>query len=300
MPNHILIGAMNPLYFVLLAISVYVEVFLGTGRGGLTPYLFAFNNNNAVPDGREQSKQMVQNVLSTEILNRPEFGGPEKKGHLGIRSMINLSATHTRNNGCTKDEKYLCGQWKSKGRVSDVYDDIEIPFPDAKVAGKLCIGGPWKYVVKENSGITNGWLLKHLVPNTCTGVSYSITVVLSKALLWFALRNVRNETYLPQDMTNHIRTAYAALQNDFSEGENPIQKILWVMAGHEQVTYLDGIGGGNDSGRKEGDIALRVTSQRDQLLAVHSKMLGIRRDIHQLNTALEAYQVHQRREFEIM
>ena len=111
------------------------------------------------------------------------------------------------------------------------------------------------------------------MPNIRTRVSDRIAVVLSNILLWFALCNVRNETYLPQGMTNSICTAYAALQNDFSEGENPIQKILWVMAGHEQVTYLDGIGGGNDSGRKEGDIALRVTSQRDQLLAVHSEML---------------------------
>ena len=44
-------GAMNPLYCILLAISVYMEVFLGTGRGGLNLYLLAFNNNNNVPAG---------------------------------------------------------------------------------------------------------------------------------------------------------------------------------------------------------------------------------------------------------
>ena len=34
----------------------------------MAPYLFAFNNNNNVPAGREKSKQMVHNVLRTDIL----------------------------------------------------------------------------------------------------------------------------------------------------------------------------------------------------------------------------------------
>ena len=108
---------MNPLYCVFLVIAVYIEVLLATGQGGLTPYLFAFNDKNAVPAGREQSKQMVHNVFRTEILNRPEFSGPEKKGRLGSHSVIKLYVVHIRNNGCTKDEKYPRGRWKSKGRV---------------------------------------------------------------------------------------------------------------------------------------------------------------------------------------
>ena len=114
-----------------------MEVFLVTGRGGMTPYLFAFNNNNDVTAGRGQSKQMVQNVLRTEMLNRPEYSVTENKGPLGIHSVRKLSATHTRKNGCTKDEKYLRVKWKAKGRVLDVYDDIEIPFPGAKLAGNI-------------------------------------------------------------------------------------------------------------------------------------------------------------------
>ena len=146
---------MNTLYFVFLEIDVYMEVFLGTGRGGLIPYLFAFNDNNNLPVGGKQSKHIVHNLLRTEILNRPEFSRPENKCPLGSHSVRKLSATHTRKNSFTEDEKDLRGRWKAKGRVSCVYDDIKIPFMDAKVVGKLCIGGPCKYVVKENSGITN-------------------------------------------------------------------------------------------------------------------------------------------------
>ena len=112
-------------------------------------------------------------------------------------------------------------------------------FLDAKVAAKLCIGGPCKYVVKENSGITNDWLLHNLVPNIHNRVSDGIAVILAKSLLWFALCGIQNETDIPQGMTNCIRTSYAALQNDLEEGENPMQKIFLVVTGHEGVTYID-------------------------------------------------------------
>ena len=48
---------------------------------------------------------MVHNVLRTEILNYPEFSGPEKKSTLGSYSVINMYIIHIRNNGCTKEEK---------------------------------------------------------------------------------------------------------------------------------------------------------------------------------------------------
>jgi hypothetical protein len=31
------------------------------------------------------------------------------------------------------------GQGTARGRVSDAYDDVELPYPDAEVAEKLCI-----------------------------------------------------------------------------------------------------------------------------------------------------------------
>ena len=130
---------------------------------------------------------MVHNVLRTEILNIPEFSGTEKKGHLVSHSVRKLYATHTRENGCTKYEKDLHGRWESKGRVLDVYNEIKIPFLDAKVAAKLCIGGPCKYVVRENIRIKNYWILQHVAPKICTRVSDGIAVVLENPLPWFAI-----------------------------------------------------------------------------------------------------------------
>ena len=78
---------------------------------------------------QDQSKHMVQDVLRTEKLNWPKFSFPEKKFPLGSHSVIHLSTTHTGNNGCTKDKKYLCAQWKSKGRVLDAYDNHRWDLP---------------------------------------------------------------------------------------------------------------------------------------------------------------------------
>jgi hypothetical protein len=68
-----------------------------------------------------------------------------------------------------------------KGRVSDVYDDIELPFPDAKVAGKLCVGGPCKYAIKDGSD------RRFSAPACCAkhmhSVSSRVAKVLAKPLL---------------------------------------------------------------------------------------------------------------------
>ena len=48
--------------------------------------------------------------------------------------------------------KKIKGMLKGRGRVSDIYDDIELPYPDAKVAEKLCIGRSCFYLIRENNG----------------------------------------------------------------------------------------------------------------------------------------------------
>ena len=43
-------------------------------------------------------------------------------------------------------------------RVGDRYDDVELPWPDTKLATFLCIGGPCKYKIKKDSGIDNSFI----------------------------------------------------------------------------------------------------------------------------------------------
>ena len=68
---------------------------------------------------------------------------------IGSHSICKPPATYARRNGCSKDDMDARGRWKSNERIVDIYIDCLIPFPDAKVASILCIGGPVKYMVRQ-------------------------------------------------------------------------------------------------------------------------------------------------------
>ena len=85
-PNQILIGAMEPFYCVLLALAIWLEIYLGAaGQGGLTPYVFRFNDDLCVSEGGEKASKFVQKIFSTEIFNWPQF--ITNKGPLGNHSI---------------------------------------------------------------------------------------------------------------------------------------------------------------------------------------------------------------------
>jgi len=132
------------------------------------------------------------------------FTGPDGTGvadHLGSHSIRKFAATHTRRCGCSKDDKDIRGRWKSKARVSDVYEDTELPYPDAKVAEKLCIGGPCFYLFPEELTNNNAesedectstvvmlktFILSNVVPNVRQRLPDSAALVLGKALATLA------------------------------------------------------------------------------------------------------------------
>ena len=72
-PNQILIGAMDPLYCVLLGLTMFLEIFIKSGRGQLTPYILGFNDDFRIPKGGKKAKDWVQTMLAEEEFNLPEF-----------------------------------------------------------------------------------------------------------------------------------------------------------------------------------------------------------------------------------
>ena len=195
MPNQILIGAMDPPYCVLLSLAVFLEIFIESGRGQLTPYIFGFNDDYRIPEGGKKAKDWVQNMLTEEVFHLPEFhiGGP-----VGTQSIRKYASTHSRKNGCSKDEKDICGRWKKGKHNLDAYDNIELPFADAKVAGKLCIGGPCKYAIKDGSSVTDAFLLQHVVPNIHKRFSADVALVLVKPLLSWMIFQMAAPTFPKQ------------------------------------------------------------------------------------------------------
>ena len=47
----------------------------------------------------------------------------------------------------------------------DTYIDSSTPYPDAKVAAVLCVGGAVKYVVREGSQVSSEFILTHISTN---------------------------------------------------------------------------------------------------------------------------------------
>jgi hypothetical protein len=288
-PNQILIGVMDLLYCVLLGLAVFLEIFIESGGGALlTPYVFGFSGDDTIPEGGNKARESVQTILATEIYNRPEFN--TAKGPLGTHSIQKLASTHARKNGCSNDKKDICGHWKKGQCVSDIDDAIELPFPDAKVAGMICIGGPCKHVVKEGSGVTDNFLLQHVVPNIRTWFPADVAKVLAKPLLWMIFSSERN--CLPQAMRDHIQTAYNNI-HVLPAGENSVKKILLVVTGNEGEVFLDEVG--NDQNQM-----FRQSNERDQLLALHSQISALRQAVEDLRAIQQQHRVEGRREFETL
>jgi hypothetical protein len=129
----------------------------------------------------------VQNIFGQKMFNWEEFLDDE--GPLGSHSIRKFGATHVCRCECSKDEKDIWGQWKGKGRVSDMYDDVALPYPDAIVAGKLCFGGACIYDNCDEYGafkksVINNVLLIIVVPNTKKKLPELVSLVLGQLLLW--------------------------------------------------------------------------------------------------------------------
>jgi hypothetical protein len=187
---------MDPMFCVLVGLGVWLEVFLG--RGGIaeqTPYIFGLNEDVRVPQGGDKIKDAVSDTFAKQVFNRPEVVTDD--GPLGTHSFQKFASTFCRRNRCSEDEKDLRGRWKRRAQTSDhVYDDVELNWPDAKVTSQLCVGGPCKYVVKEGAGVSNNFILQHVVPSICTRFSDEVALVLGKALLWLVISEENSYTFL--------------------------------------------------------------------------------------------------------
>lgn len=84
-----------------------------------------------------------------------------------------------------KDDTDYRGRWKNTRRQHETYADTSLAYVDAKVAAALCKGGVIAYLVDPGSGITDEWILQHVVPNLMRhGIELQVCKVLGRAMLW--------------------------------------------------------------------------------------------------------------------
>jgi hypothetical protein len=292
-PNQILIGAMDQNYCTLLGLAVALEVAMdAVDEGGLSPYVFGFSDDVTVPGGANKTKVQISTFLREKIFAHERF--LNAGGLCGSHSLRKYASTRARKSGASKDEKDTRGRWKKDKRTSDIYDDVDLPYPDAKVAGILCVGGPCKYVLKEGCGVTDNFILEHVVPNIRTRYSDAVALVLGKVLLWFVF-TPEGTAYLPQTLCERVRTAYSDVAT-LPADENPVKKVPLVISGHEGELYMDELG--NDG--VPNNVGRRLANEREQVLALHSQVAGLRREISGLKETLAEERLQQRREFQML
>jgi hypothetical protein len=111
-----------------------------------SPYVFTFSNDTMIPSGGLKANETAQTIFGQKVLRLEEF---QSGGLLGNHLTRRFASTHVRRCGISKDDKDTRGGWKGNRKVSDQYDDVELPYPNCKVAEKLCIGGPCFYLINS-------------------------------------------------------------------------------------------------------------------------------------------------------
>ena len=131
------------------------------------------------------------------------------------------------------------------------------------------------------------------MPHARTRVGDAAATILGRALLWYVFSD-HGQADVPPALFARINNAYQQLGNNLENNMNPVKKIPIVVSGHEGEVYMDEIpdeiihnpeaglnqnqgggnlvGGGNNLGGAFIDRPIR-----QQLLAIHSQLLGLRR-----------------------
>ena len=154
-----------------------------------------------------------------------------------------MPATFVRRCGVTKDEKDIRGRWKGTGRVSDMYDDIKLPYPDAKAAEKLCGGVSCTYVLEPTPAtMMNTFVLSHVVPNIRKQLPESACLLLGKALLWLICSLVADE-YIKIDFKRDVLWEWEQVRGaDFDAELKPIEMMAVTVSGHHGAVFIDMVG----------------------------------------------------------
>ena len=104
--------------------------------------------------------------------------------HLAWKFDVN----HGRGGDATRKDVDHRRRLKLRDCQSDTYAETMTPFVDAKVAKILAVRDPVAYFVCEDSGISDAWIVDHVVPNMVCGgdighsVSSSITARVMAAI----------------------------------------------------------------------------------------------------------------------
>lgn len=135
-------------------------------------------------------------------------------------------------NGCSRDDINIRGRWERNKQMVDVYLDPEIPYPDAKTAAALCIGGAVKYAFVRGSGLDDSWFCDFVVPHLfqCMEGKKAV-VILGNAILW-ACFDAEAQDIVPLQVMKRVMVEYERVRK-VDNTVNPVRNTPLVICGHE-------------------------------------------------------------------
>lgn len=303
-PTQLLVGAMDYRYCVLTSTALWLEHHFHLNPHeneymfsvyGVHPDQFQIDMEGEVNPEKEQAlkEEACVDYIKTQAyeLLKEYFADtdfvPVDDGLKGIHSIRKLALDIVRGAGCSKDDGDHRARWKGSDRQQDEYTSTTIPYVDGKVAFALCVGGACAYLTKEESGVTDGWILEHVVPNLKNHVPEKVATVLGRALLWLICDEDQHsrDSYVPRYITERVLSAIHCLGErcTLHEGENLVAKVPLMCDGVDSELIIEPFLPGVDGeGEGNGDPRFRHAMHRQEIRMLTAQVLHLRREIADL------------------
>lgn len=267
-PNQILLGSYDSTFCLLLALSIYLEYWFSVSCAGRQS-IFLFSDDVDMKRTPNRVKDSYIRALRINVFTNPEFFRLSKAAEdspLGSHSLRKFAATWARSNGCNSDEVETRGRWKRYGgRVVDRYIDVTQVYIDAKVQKALCVGGPIKYELIADSGITKSWCDEFVVPGIKLyfAADEKMADVLALPLLYAALDDhLTDALTVPVTLSTRIRSAYERVRI-LPPNINPVQKVPLTIYRVNDALCMDSTVNARDVRQQRGNEELGVLGGGD-------------------------------------
>lgn len=282
-PDQFILGSMDDDFCVLISLATYMETKLSDTSTNHR-YLFCDGEDDMAP---KRLNQRYYRVLKS-VWSNNEFQElcRQTRGRVGTHSMRKFPSTWCAEHGCTPFEIEVRGRWKqASGRVVNRYiNPNQLPI-DAKLAGILCVGGPVKYKLKDDSNVTDAFLATAVAPALHAffnaDESNHIPKLLSVSLLYAV--HVPALAHMMSDLVrNRIRNAYNGIRGTHGPDYNPVKKVplhIWNEANHVNIAEWPAANndGGNDRGNGPVQLPLNQAADRHNIVSMMVQLAALQR-----------------------
>jgi hypothetical protein len=173
-----------------------------------------------------------------------QVGDADDRKELGTHSNQKFSSTEAKRRGGDIDQVEYRGRWigeRKRGSVCATrYVDVDAPFDDAFIAGRLCDEGPIAYELKDGYEVADEWLFEHVVPNIRSRYDndHRLCRVLALSLLWDSFES-ECRVAMKLGLSIYNRFIDDFLDSPPGEDFNPVQKVpLHIMNNNGRLSII--------------------------------------------------------------